>query len=248
VSFPYIPFYPADYLSKAHWLSLGEHGAYFKLMLLCWETPGCKIPAEREWIQRRLSVSDQEYETTVQPVLNEFFKRETEWFFNARLLDEFEKLKTLYESRKNNGKKGGRPAKKTKSLKNNKKSKTTRLVLGSENQNLNETETAYNQNQNQNHNKPSVSPLPPAGESVVTWNFEFEEWWKDQYPQRLNGRQGSKVKAREYYVRFRKEGVTKKQIWDATEEYFQELVQIDRLNTEYVKHASSWLFSQPWEK
>lgn len=133
MSFPYIPFYVADYVSKAHYLSLMEHGAYLKLLMLCWETPGCSIPDDRDWIQRRLACSDSEYESAVQLVIAEFFESQKGRLSNRRLSEEYEKLATKYKTSKKNGKKGGRPAK---VLKN----KETEKAVGSETK----TQTRHN--------------------------------------------------------------------------------------------------------
>jgi len=83
---------------------------------------------------------------------------------------------------------------------------------------------------------------------IDVFSDEFEEWWRDQYPTRKGSH--SKVKAKTSYIRFRKSGVTKEQIWEATDRYFHELLgdkeTKPRIGTEFVKHATTFLNDQPW--
>jgi len=71
---------------------------------------------------------------------------------------------------------------------------------------------------------------------------EFEEWWRDRYPER--SKTHSKVKAKAAYLRYRG-SATKEQIWNATQAYVDELVR-DDTDLDFVKMATTFLNDQPW--
>ena len=81
---------------------------------------------------------------------------------------------------------------------------------------------------------------------ICAFSEDFEGWWKDEYPKR-KGTQGSKPQSKAIYIRNRKAGVTKEQISKATQEYFDELWEADRVGTEFVKQTTTWLNGKFWE-
>jgi len=92
--------------------------------------------------------------------------------------------------------------------------------------------------------KPSITIIEPSLSCV--FSDEFEQWWKDEYPDRDGN--NSKAKAKVSYIRYRKKGVTKEMIWEATLNYFNELVEQERISTRFVKQATTFLNDQPWEQ
>lgn len=112
----FFPLYPTDFEADTAHLTLAEDGAYNRLLRLCWRTPGCSIPADREWIYRRMRAATDEDRAAVDAVLNEFFVAANGRLNNARLTREYEKAKAFTDKQRENGKKGGRP---TKTLKTN---------------------------------------------------------------------------------------------------------------------------------
>lgn len=112
---PYFPLYVDDYEADTPHLTLEEDGALSRLLRLCWRTPGCEIPADHKWIQRRLRVDEEVYERSVRPILEEFFKRRGSKFFNTRLSSEYERAHDAHARRVSAGRKGGQ---RRKSLKN----------------------------------------------------------------------------------------------------------------------------------
>ena len=109
----YFPMYPDDFEADTAHLTLAEDGAYNRLLRLCWRTPGCSIPAEKEWIYRRLRALSDDDRAVIDTVLDEFFTIESGRCSNARLTKEWVAANEAYERRKNAGSKGG----KAKSLK-----------------------------------------------------------------------------------------------------------------------------------
>lgn len=98
---PFFPFYPRDYTADTTHLSLAEHGAYLQLMMLCWNSPNCQIPADVTWVMKRLRCTPSEFENHVEPVLKEFFLQSDngKYLINARLLHEYEKASRAYYHR-----------------------------------------------------------------------------------------------------------------------------------------------------
>ena len=127
MSLAYFPFYPSDYEAKTAHLSLEEDGAYNRLLRLCWMTPGCSIPDEREWIIRRLRITPEAFDTVVSVVIAEFFKRRRGRLYSPRLMEVFEETNRAHKRRVNAGKKGGRPRK---SLENNETEESNAKALG----------------------------------------------------------------------------------------------------------------------
>jgi len=116
MSIPWFPLHVTAYEADTTHLTMEEDGAYNRLLRLCWRTPGCSIPDDREWIKRRLRVDDETYDRAVVPVLAEYFEIAEARLFNKRLSAEFERISETTEKRVEAGKKGGR---KTKPLETN---------------------------------------------------------------------------------------------------------------------------------
>lgn len=168
MSLPYFRFYPTDYEADTTHLTTEEDGAYFRLLRLCWRTPGCSLPNDHEWIRRRVRATEEEYERAYEPVLEEFFRVENRRVMNPRLHREYEESAAKHQAAKTNGQKGGRP---TKALKNNKSEKADGSEI--------KTQKKANQNQNQNHKEEASAsscahgareaekrPNPPSGGSA----------------------------------------------------------------------------------
>lgn len=115
MSLAYFPMYPDDFEADTAHLTLAEDGAYNRLLRLCWRTPGCSVPADRQWIYRRLRAATDEDKAVVDAVIDEFFVLVEGRLSNARLRKEWLAAKAAHERRKNAGSKGG----KNKSLKTN---------------------------------------------------------------------------------------------------------------------------------
>ena len=110
MSIPYLPLYVNDYDADTAHLTIAEDGAYMRLLRLCWRSPNCTIPANPDWIRRQLRCSEDEYNTTVLPVIREFFVRAGSKagakLKNARLLREFERINATQQKRSEAGSKG----------------------------------------------------------------------------------------------------------------------------------------------
>jgi uncharacterized protein YdaU (DUF1376 family) len=108
MSLAYFPMYPGDFDADTAHLTLAEDGAYNRLLRLCWRTPGCSIPADREWIYRRMRATSTEDQAVVDSVLQEFFVVADGRASNARLSKEWLAANQAHERRVLAGSKGGR--------------------------------------------------------------------------------------------------------------------------------------------
>ena len=115
MSLAYFPMYPDDFEADTAHLTLAEDGAYNRLLRLCWRTPGCSIPADRQWVYRRLRALSDEDRAVINTVLDEFFVEQEGRFSNARLMKEWLAANEAHDRRKKAGSKGG----KNKALKTN---------------------------------------------------------------------------------------------------------------------------------
>ncbi len=122
---PYVPLYLDAFGSAVAHLSLEEEGAYFRLLRLCWETPGCTIPTDPKWIARKLRVSMEDYQNAVVPILDEFFSTRRGRFYQKRLLAEYVKANDKVKARSEAGKAGA--AAKHRKTKKKEPDKRTRL-------------------------------------------------------------------------------------------------------------------------
>lgn len=113
MSLPYFPFYPDDYEADTAHLNLEEDGAYFRLLRLCWRSPGCRIPADPKWIARKMRVTDAKFRKVIAPIIEEFFVTAAGFVYSERLLKEWQKSDVAHRKRVSAGRKGG----KAKSLK-----------------------------------------------------------------------------------------------------------------------------------
>lgn len=158
MSLPYMPFYVSDFEGDTAHLSLAEDGAYNRLLRLCWRTPGCSIPDDDAWIQRRMRVSEQDFREIVRPILDEFFEVKKARLFSPKLLKIFRESKITHKKRSEAGKKGGRPVKSMKSNETDERRAVSPAKAGIK-------PGQSNQNHNQVNNKPPIVPLtvdPPT--------------------------------------------------------------------------------------
>ena len=117
MSLPYFNLYPSDFQAKTYHLTLEEVGAYNRLLMLCWMSPGCSLPFDEKWLMRRLVCDQETYTRVVLVVIEEFFIKKGGRISSPRLAREFEKSRVAHDERVRSGKKGGL----ARALKNNDK-------------------------------------------------------------------------------------------------------------------------------
>lgn len=148
---PAVLFYTSDFLTGVMDMTMEERGQY--ITLLCYQHQKGHIKEETiRLLVGLVSVN----------VLKHFIKDEEGLFFNKRMDLEKEKRRVFTESRRENGKKGGRPKKTSgkpkKNLVDNHMDNHMGNHMGNENENDN-TNYIYNYNFNDNVNKLLVEYL-----------------------------------------------------------------------------------------
>jgi uncharacterized protein YdaU (DUF1376 family) len=86
----WMKFWPQNYIGDTSHLSLAEHGAYLRLLILAWDTSSCSLPADPAWLKRKLRVNEREYVRSVKPVIDEFWTEEDHRIFQKRQRREWE--------------------------------------------------------------------------------------------------------------------------------------------------------------
>ena len=73
MSLPYFPMFPADFDADTGHLTLAEDGAYNRLLRLQWRAPGCKLPADMDWIFRKAKAVTEVDQAVLVSIIAEFF-------------------------------------------------------------------------------------------------------------------------------------------------------------------------------
>jgi uncharacterized protein YdaU (DUF1376 family) len=102
--FPALPLFTDAYLRDCWHLSDAEHGRYFLLMMLIWQTPSCRIPNNREWIARKLRRTPEQYDSDILPLISEFCENSGNWITQKRLTKERDYLRGKSKSQSNRAK------------------------------------------------------------------------------------------------------------------------------------------------
>lgn len=105
----WMPLYVADYLSDTTHLNTEQHGAYLLLLMAAWKRGG-RLPVDDEQLAA-IARMDAKRWAAHRRVLLEFFDVEGDHYIQKRLEAEYQKSARAYASKLENGRKGGRPAK-----------------------------------------------------------------------------------------------------------------------------------------
>jgi len=102
---PYMELYVDDYHSATAHLDEREDGIYFRLLRICWQTPGCSIPDDNIWLERKMRMKGKHED--IRAILVEFFTLKNGRWFQKKQMQIFCKTKSKILERKKAGKKGG---------------------------------------------------------------------------------------------------------------------------------------------
>ena len=111
MSFQYMPWYTGDYLRDTRHLDCSEHGIYCLLLMHCWDQKGPLPLDERKLFGISNARSGSEVEA-LRRVLNEFFVRMDDGWYNKRITEEVAKAEALSSSRREAGYKSAETRKK----------------------------------------------------------------------------------------------------------------------------------------
>jgi uncharacterized protein YdaU (DUF1376 family) len=87
--FPCLPIWTDAWVADTKHLSLAEEGAYFRLAVEMWRTPGCRVPNDDAWLARHLHVTADELRNIIRPVIAEFCQSDGNFITQKRLKREF---------------------------------------------------------------------------------------------------------------------------------------------------------------
>lgn len=99
MSFQFLPLYTGDYLRDTRHLSMAEHGCYIELLMYCWDQKGPAPLDERRLLGIVNARSGDEIEA-MRRVLQEFFIRTDDGWYNKRITEEVAKAEIISKKRK----------------------------------------------------------------------------------------------------------------------------------------------------
>jgi len=102
MSFQFMPIYTGDYHRDTRHLTTEEHGAYFLLLIHCWDQKGPVPLDERRQCGIVNARSGGEIES-LRRVLNEFFVQMADGWYNKRMMEEVAKAEHISSSRRRGG-------------------------------------------------------------------------------------------------------------------------------------------------
>lgn len=85
---PRLPIHVGDYLKDTPPFSAvtwEHHGIYFAALIITWNVPGVRLPVEAAWLSLRFGCTVEELELRVRPVLETYFKRRGNFYYQKRL-------------------------------------------------------------------------------------------------------------------------------------------------------------------
>ena len=84
--YPALTLWTDAYLADTHpALTLEEHGAYLLLLMFMWRAPRQRIPNDDEWLARNLSISIEDVEKIVRPLIKQMCKNDGNYITQKRL-------------------------------------------------------------------------------------------------------------------------------------------------------------------
>lgn len=85
-----LPLWTDSYLNDTPGLSLEEHGAYLKLLMIAWRSPACAIPNDDARICRMLGITPRRW-SKLRPIVMTFWALDGRGWTQKRLLAEYQK-------------------------------------------------------------------------------------------------------------------------------------------------------------
>lgn len=107
----WMPLYITDYLGDTLHLTTEQHGAYILLIMACWKRGG-SLPNDDAQLAGIAKMTPAVWRKSAS-ILRAFFQSDGIQLYHKRVLRETEKAERLTETRRENGRLGGRPRKQT---------------------------------------------------------------------------------------------------------------------------------------
>jgi uncharacterized protein YdaU (DUF1376 family) len=171
VSFAFMPFYTGDYSRDTPHLSMSEHGAYFKLLMFCWDQKGPAPLDERKLMGICNARSTDEIEA-MRRVLVEFFIRMDDGYYNKRMAEEVARADKISANNSAAGKKSAEIRSKVREATRVERALNDRqTTVGTLTPTLTLTTTTTTKKEKTTRApRASSAPDAPAGVSLQVWN------------------------------------------------------------------------------
>jgi len=169
---PFMPLYVPDYEGATNFLSIAEDGMYMRSLRLMWSVPGCSLPDDKEWIKKRLRITEEEYQDIFLFIKEEFFFVKSGRIMQKRLQHEYCKAGGIIKARSVAGKLGV----KAKALKRKEKDASKGNDLFKQNVSKRQASISTSTPTSKVRKKPSVSKENSKG-SRMKEDFELPEEW-----------------------------------------------------------------------
>jgi uncharacterized protein YdaU (DUF1376 family) len=104
---PFMPLWVMEHLGQTAVMNLEQRGAYLDLLLLCWMTPGCRLPREHARIRAEIRVSADDFNRVVLPLLRSHFPLLEGHRTNRKLQQLYIKQRGLVRRKSEAGRRGG---------------------------------------------------------------------------------------------------------------------------------------------
>lgn len=91
--FKYLPLFTDALVADCSHLSDEEFGLYMRVLITMWRSPGCRIPADTTWLERRFKNAG----NALAYILSEYCQRDGAHWVQKRLLKEFGHVRSVVE-------------------------------------------------------------------------------------------------------------------------------------------------------
>jgi uncharacterized protein YdaU (DUF1376 family) len=185
--FPHMPLFVDAYLGDTMHLSLEEHGAYLKLLMIAWRTKDCALPDDDRRIATMLGVTAKRWTEILRPSIAPFWDIAEGRWTQKKLLKVRQHAESVSEKRKEAG--GKRQT--AKSLNGNGTAPANAPAIGPANAGANDpiTKTKEVESYTEGKNLPTNTEShtrPEGGAKAVLW-AEMKAWLGGKDPGRLIG-------------------------------------------------------------
>lgn len=229
-AFPSLPLFTDAYIADTAHLTCEEHGAYLRLLMFAWRSPGCRLPDDDARLARMLGLTIKRWGSIKSSVMA-FWSLEDGHWVQKRLSREHQFVSEKVEKKRASGRLGGRP----KSLENNDQVKA----------NGSEIEKRIGSEPKAPTPTPTYTPVVPKGTKDAEPEG-FAEWFA-AYPKRDGANPRAPAASR--YASTIKAGIPSETLLRAVRAYAKECERKGKIGTEYVKQAQYWLSAKDrlWE-
>ncbi|MCJ2105696.1 DUF1376 domain-containing protein [Methylobacterium sp. E-041] len=224
-SLPTMPVGVDRHIADTAHMTNEEAGAYFRLQIFAWRSPGCCLPDDDARFARMLGTTLKRWAVLKPIVLANWVLENGNWS-NQQVAREHQFVSEKVERKRAAGRKGGRP-------------KPLQLhdqegALGSAIEEEMESKTKAAKA------KAKSTPIVPTGDEDPEGFAEF----KAAYPKRSSV--FPTTLARKRWLEARRRGATPAEIIAGTKAYAAEQERIGKVGSEFVKTADAWLHQQRW--